>query len=76
VTNPEPVIRNIVAFAGLEWDAAASLGAADGTFQAANGRSAADQHQIRSIAGVIREWLQPLIASLGGLPWIDGDIVK
>jgi len=76
VTNPEPVIRNIVGFAGLDWDAACLS-----PEQADRHVLTASQWQVKqpiNTSSVDRwrdyeEWLQPLIASLGGLAWIEGE---
>jgi tetratricopeptide (TPR) repeat protein len=76
VSDPEPHIRRIVEFAGLQWDDACL------TPERAGRRiMTASQWQVKqpiNTSSVDRwrdyeEWLQPLIASLGGLAWIEGE---
>jgi len=76
VTDPEPVIRKIVAFAGLEWDDACL------SPQLASRRiMTASQYQVKQPINrnsvdrwrSYRDWIQPLINSLGGLDWIEAE---
>lgn len=74
VTNPEPEIRRILGFAGLEWDPACLT-----PEQAKRSILTASQFQVKqpiNRGSVDRwrryeEWIQPLIASLGGLDWVE-----
>jgi tetratricopeptide (TPR) repeat protein len=76
VTNPEPVIRGIVAFAGLDWDDACL------TPERARRRiMTASQYQVKQPINRnsvdrwrdYEEWIQPLIKALGGLEWIEAE---
>ena len=76
VQDPEPLIRRIVGFAGLDWnDACLSPALASRSIATSN------QFQVRqpiNTASVGRwrhyeEWLQPLIKSLGGMKWIESE---
>ncbi|MDR3474040.1 MAG: sulfotransferase [Devosia sp.] len=76
VTNSEPVIRRIVAFAGLDWDEACL------SPERANRRiMTASQYQVkqpinRNSVNRWRDyegWIQPLIEALGGLEWIEAE---
>jgi len=76
VSDPEPAIRRIVEFAGLPWDDACLT------------PERSDRHIVTSNQWQVRqpintgsvgrwrnyeEWLQPLIASLGGLGWVEAE---
>jgi len=76
VSDPEPAIRRIIEFAGLPWDEACL------SPQLSNRHIVtSNQWQVRqpiNTASVGRwrnyeEWLQPLIASLGGLGWVEAE---
>ena len=76
VQDPEPLIRRIIGFAGLDWnDACLSPALASRSIATSN------QFQVRqpiNTASVGRwrhyeEWLQPLIKSLGGMKWIESE---
>lgn len=76
VSDPEPQIRRLVDFTGLEWDEACL------TPERASRRvMTASQWQVKqpiNRQSVDRwrdyeEWIQPLIAALGGLDWIEAE---
>jgi len=76
VADPEPNIRRLVAFAGLEWnDACLSPEQADRKIMTAS------QYQVKqpiNRASVERwrdyeRWIEPLIAALGGHDWIAAE---
>jgi hypothetical protein len=76
VGDPEPVIRRMVAFAGLDWNEACLT-----PEQAGRRILTASQFQVKqpiNRRSVDRwrpyaDWLGPLINALGGLPWIDAE---
>lgn len=76
VTNPEPVIRKIVAFTGLEWDDACL------SPELASRRiMTASQYQVKQPINRnsvdrwrdYEDWIQPLVAALGGVEWIEAE---
>ena len=74
VTDPEPAIRRIVDFAGLEWNDACLT-----PEHSTRNVGSSNQYQVRQPInrGSIgrwqhyEEWIHPLINSLGGLDWIE-----
>jgi tetratricopeptide (TPR) repeat protein len=76
VSDPEPNIRRIVAFAGLDWDDACL-----NPEQASRRIMTASQYQAKQPINrnsvdrwrVYEEWLSPLIEALGGLEWIAAE---
>lgn len=74
VTAPEPNIRRIVKFAGLDWNEACLS-----PEKAGRSVATANQWQVRqpiNRASIDRwrnyqEWLRPLIKALGGMDWIE-----
>jgi hypothetical protein len=76
VSDPEPSIRRIVAFAGLDWDVSCL------TPERATRRiMTASQWQVKQPINrqsvdrwrAYEAWIQPLIAALGGLDWIEAE---
>ncbi|HTJ56552.1 MAG TPA: sulfotransferase [Devosiaceae bacterium] len=76
VTDPEPVIRRMIAFAGLEWDDACLH-----PEQAGRRILTSNQYQVRQPINrrsigrwrEYEEWIQPLISALGGHEWIENE---
>jgi len=76
VRDPEPLIRRIIAFAGLDWNEACLT-----PHESERSIGTANQWQVRqpiNAASVGRwrhyeAWIQPLIAALGGPEAIDRD---
>jgi hypothetical protein len=76
-TDPEPMIRRIVEFAGLGWDAACL-----NPERARRSVATANQFQVRQPINPTsigrwrhyEDWIRPLVKSLGGMDWIDGQI--
>ena len=79
VANPEPMIRRIVDFAGLDWNPACltpqfserSVGTAN-QFQVRQPINRASVGRWRHY----EEWIQPLVKSLGGFDWIDNQAAE
>jgi tetratricopeptide (TPR) repeat protein len=76
VSDPEPQIRRLVEFSGLAWDDACL------TPELASRRvMTASQWQVKQPINrqsvdrwrEYEEWIQPLIAALGGIDWIEAD---
>jgi tetratricopeptide (TPR) repeat protein len=76
VTDPEPEIRRLIAFAGLEWnDACLTPERADRKIMTASQFQVKQPINQQSVDRwrAYEEWIQPLIASLGGLEWIEAE---
>jgi hypothetical protein len=74
--DPEPTIRRILDFAGLGWDPACLK-----PEQAQRRIMTASQYQVRQPINrnsvdrwrAYEPWLQPLVAALGGMDWIEAE---
>ncbi len=76
VSDPEPNIRRIVAFAGLDWDdRCLTPERAERRIMTASQWQAKQPINRKSVDRwrAYEEWIQPLIEALGGLDWIEAE---